>query len=153
MLLKTAPILFVFIVLTNLLISCSTPKELEYREFKNLTVEKIGFSSTALKMDLIYYNPNNFGLELNRTDLDIFINNNYLGRTSQEYQVSIKKREEFAIPIKIDVDMKNLLKNGLTTFLSNEVMVKVTGTIRVGKLNVFKNFTVNYEGKQQFSFF
>ena len=153
MLLKTAPILFVFIVLTNLLISCSTPKELEYREFKNLTVEKIGFSSTALKMDLIYYNPNNFGLELNRTDLDIFINNNYLGRTSQEYQVSIPKREEFAIPIKIDVDMKNLLKNGLTTFLSNEVMVKVTGTIRVGKLNVFKNFTVNYEGKQQFSFF
>ena len=153
MLLKTASILFVFIVLTNLLISCSTPKELEYREFRNLTVEKIGFSSTALKMDLIYYNPNNFGLELNRTDLDIFINNNYLGRTSQEYQVSIKKREEFAIPIKIDVDMKNLLKNGLTTFLSNEVMVKVTGTIRVGKLNVFKNFTVNYEGKQQFSFF
>jgi hypothetical protein len=48
--------------------------------------------------------------------------------------------------------MKNLLKNGLATFLTNEVMVKVTGTIRVGKLNVFKTFNVNYEGKQQFSF-
>lgn len=142
-----------FILLTNLLISCSTPKELEYRDFKNLIVEKIGFSSSSLKMDLIYYNPNNFGLELNRTDLDIFINNNYLGRTSQEYQVSIPRREEFVIPIKIDVDMKNLFKNGFTTFLNNEVLVKVTGIIRVGKLNVFKNFKVNYEGKQQFTFF
>jgi len=142
-----------FLLLTNLLISCAAPKELEYRDFKNLVVEKIGFSATSLKMDLIYYNPNNFGLELNRTDLDVYINNNYLGRTEQVYQVSIPKREEFAIPIKIDVDMKNLLKNGLATFLTNEVMVKITGTIRVGKLNVFKTFTVNYEGKQQFTAF
>ncbi|MDN3656944.1 LEA type 2 family protein [Ferruginibacter paludis] len=152
MLSKKLPTLLVFIVLTNLLISCSTPKELEYRDFKNLEVVKVGFAATTLKMELIYYNPNNFGLELNRTDLDVYINNSYLGKTAQEYQVSIPKRAEFSIPVSIDVDMKNLLKNGLATFLTNEVMVKVTGTIRVGKLNVFKTFNVNYEGKQQFSF-
>ncbi len=140
-------------ILTNLVISCSTPKELEYRDFKNLVVEKVGFSATTLKMDLIYYNPNNFGMELNRTDLDIYINNNYLGRTSQEYQVAIPRVAEFAIPITIDVDMKNLLKNGLASFLTNEVMVKVEGTIRVGKLKVFKTFKVSYEGKQQLSIF
>jgi LEA14-like dessication related protein len=151
--LKNITTLLIILLLTNLLISCSTPKELEYRDFKNFTIEEVGFSSSSLKMDLIYYNPNNFGLELNRTDLDIFINNNYLGRTAQEYQVSIPRRAEFSIPIKIDVDMKNLLKNGFTTFINNEVMVKVTGSIRVGKINVFKSFPVNYEGKQQFTFF
>lgn len=153
MYLKYLPTLLIILILTNLLTSCSTPKELEYRDFKNLTIEKIGFSSSAIKMDLIYYNPNNFGLELNRMDLDVFINNNYLGKTSQEYQISIPRREEFSIPIKIDVDMKNLFKNGLTTFLNDEVTIKVTGTLRVGKLNVFKNFPVNYEGKQQFTSF
>ncbi len=151
--LKHLPTLLIFLFLTNLLTSCSVPKELEYRDFKNLTIEKMGFSSSAIKMDLIYYNPNNFGLELNRMDLDIFINNNYLGETSQDYQISIPRREEFSIPIKIDVDMKNLLKNGFTTFLNNEVTIKVTGTIKVGKLNVFKSFPVNYEGKQQFTLF
>ena len=151
--LKYVPTLLIFFLLTNLLISCSVPKELEYRDFKNLTIEKMGFSFSAIKMDLIYYNPNNFGLELNRMDLDIFINNNYLGKTSQDYQISIPRREEFSIPIKIDVDMKNLLKNGFTTFLNNEVIIKVTGTIRIGKLSVFKSFVVNYEGKQQFTLF
>ena len=151
--LKYLPTLLIFFLLTNLLISCSVPKELEYRDFKNLTIEKMGFSFSAIKMDLIYYNPNNFGLELNRMDLDIFINNNYLGKTSQDYQISIPRREEFSIPIKIDVDMKNLLKNGFTTFLNNEVTIKVTGTIRIGKLSVFKSFPVNYEGKQQFTLF
>lgn len=151
--LKYLPTLLIFFLLTNLLISCSVPKELEYRDFKNLNIEKMGFSSSAIKMDLIYYNPNNFGLELNRMDLDIFINNNYLGKTSQDYLISIPRRDEFSIPIKIDVDMKNLLKNGFTTFLNNEVTIKVTGTIRIGKLNVFKSFPVNYEGKQQFTLF
>lgn len=140
-------------MLTILLISCSAPKELEYRDFRNFTIDKIGFSATAIKMDLIYYNPNNFGLELKSTDLDIFIDNNYLGHTIQEQFVSIPKREEFSVPIKIDVDMKNFLKNSFVGLLSNEVTVKVTGSVKVGKGSFFKSFPVNYEGKQKFALF
>lgn len=145
--------LLVFTTLTILLISCSTPKELEYRDFKNFGIEKLGFSATAIKMDLVYYNPNNFGLQLKSTDLDIFLDNNYLGHTIQEQLVLIPSREEFSIPVKIDLDMKNLLKNGLSTLLSNEVTIKVTGTVTVGKANLYKSFPVNYEGKQKFAIF
>ena len=132
--------------LTILLNSCSTPKDLEYRDFKNFTVEKMGFSSSAIKMDLIYYNPNNFGLQLKSTNLDIYIDSTYLGHTSQEYQITIPKRREFTVPISVDVDMKNLLKNALNTSFKKEVMVKVTGTVKVGKMNVYKSFAVDYSG-------
>ena len=104
------PTLLTSLLLTLLLFSCSTPKELEYRNFNNFTVDKFGFAATAIKMDLVYYNPNNFGLQLKSLALDIFLDNNYVGHTTQEQFVSIPKREEFAIPVKIDVDMKNLLK-------------------------------------------
>ncbi len=147
------PLLAQFFILPLLLISCAVPKELEYRDFKNFTIDKIGFSSSAIKMDLVYYNPNNFSLQLQRTDLDIFIDNNYLGHTIQELQISIPKRAEFYIPVKIDVDMKNLLKNGFITLVNNEVMIKVTGTVKVGKANVYKTFPVSYEGKQRFTVF
>ena len=112
----------------------------------------MGLQSTA-GIDLVYYNPNNFGLQLQRTDLDIFMNDNYLGHTVQEQQITIPKRAEFFVPVTIDVDMKNLLKNGLIGLLSSEVMVKVTGSVKVGKANVFRSFPVNYEGKQSFSSF
>ncbi len=151
--LPISPRLLLFALLPILLISCSTPKELEYRDFKNFTVEKVGFAATAIKMDLVYYNPNNFGLQLKSTDLDIFLDNNYLGHTIQEELVSIPKREEFTVPIKIDVDMKNFLKNGFLTLLSNEVTLKVTGSVKVGKGSLFKTFPVAYEGKQKFSIF
>ena len=134
------------LLLTQLLYSCSTPKELEYRDFLNFEIEKVSFSATAIKMDLIYFNPNNFGLELKHTDLDIFLDGNYLGHTIQDQFVTIPKLAEFAVPVKIDMDMKNLLKNGLNTLLKNEVIIKVTGTVKVGKGNIFKTFPVSYEG-------
>jgi hypothetical protein len=46
---------------------------LEYRDFKNFEVGQVGFSSTSVKMDLVYYNPNNFSLQLKSTELDIFL--------------------------------------------------------------------------------
>lgn len=141
------------IVLTILLNSCSTPKDLEYRDFKNFTVEKMGFSSSAIKMDLIYYNPNNFGLQLKRTDLDIYIDSTYLGHTSQEYQITIPKLREFTLPISVDVDMKNLLKNALNTAFKKEVTVKITGTVKVGKMNVYKSFAVDYTGNHTIDLF
>ncbi|MEO6230354.1 MAG: LEA type 2 family protein [Ferruginibacter sp.] len=146
-------LLLLILLLPLLLISCAVPKELEYRDFKNFTIDKIGFSSSAIKMDLVYYNPNNFGLQLQRTDLDIFIDNNYLGHTIQELQITIPKRAEFYIPVKIDVDMKNLLKNGFITLVNNEVIIKVTGSVKVGKVNVYKTFSVSYEGRQRFTVF
>jgi LEA14-like dessication related protein len=131
--------------------SCREPKDLVYKEFKNLSTEKLGFSSSVIKVDLVYYNPNNFGLELKRTDLDVFIDGNFLGHTSQEYQIHIPRKGDFTLPLKIDVDMKNVYKNALPTLLGKEVLVKLTGKVKLGKAGVYKSFPVNYESKQKFS--
>lgn len=144
---------FIPVILMVLLFnSCKAPKPLEYRTFKNLTIEKVGFGSSSVKMELVYYNPNNFGLQLKQTDLDIYLDNNYAGHTSQEYQVTIPKLSEFTLPIAMDVDMKNIFKNALNTLIDKEIDVKLTGTVKVGKANVFISFPVNYESMQTFTF-
>ena len=149
-----APLLFsISIALVFLVTSCQAPKDLVYRDFKNFSVNKLGFSSSTVTMDLVYYNPNNFGLQLKTTELDIWLGDNYLGHTVQDYQVSIPKRGEFSIPISVEVDMKNLLKNAITSVFSDEILVKITGRVKVGKANVYKSFPVVYEGKQKFSLF
>jgi len=113
----------------------------------------LGFASSTIKVDLLYYNPNNFGLQLKDTDLDVYLDSNYLGHSAQEYQITIPKRAEFILPFEVNVDMKNMLKNALSTIIGKEVWVKVTGTVRLGKANIFKTFPVNYEGLQKFSLF
>jgi LEA14-like dessication related protein len=149
---QTLSPLFILVILGLFtLAGCREPKELEYRDFKNLSTEKIGFSTSTIKLELVYFNPNSFGLELKRTDLDIFINGTYLGHTAQEHQIHIPRKGIFDLPLLIDVDMKNAYKNALPALFGQEVMVKVTGTVKLGKANIFKSFPVNYEGKQQFS--
>lgn len=137
----------------TLLTSCRTPKDLEFREFKNVRVNNLGYANANLTIDLVYYNPNNFGLDLSRTDVDIFVDSTLLGHSTQDIQIPIPKRGVFTIPLKVDLDMKNLLKNSMTAFLKKEVDVKILGKVRVGKAGVYKTFDVDYTSRQNFSLF
>lgn len=145
--------LVLLIAATIFMSSCRAPKDLEFREYNSVSLDNMGFTSSSLKMNLVYYNPNNFGLELKRTELDIYVDSTYLGHSSQELQVAIPRRDIFTIPLKVDLDMKNLLKNGLTTLMNKEVLVRAVGNVKVGKAGVYKNFKVDYSSKQQFSLF
>ncbi|MCX6324563.1 MAG: LEA type 2 family protein, partial [Sphingobacteriales bacterium] len=108
---------------------------------------------TQIKADVEYYNPNNFGMELTRTDFDLFIDEQYLGHSTQELQVKIPKRNFFTVPVVIALDMKNLLKNGLTALTKSEVTIKVVGKIKIGKAGVYKSFPLTYQTKQHLSLF
>src|SRR4030095_1235914 len=90
-------IIFFFILA---LVSCTAPKALVYTDYKNFEIESFGFSSSQVKLDLEYFNPNNFGLQLKRTELDIFINNAFLGHSFSDSLISIPRRDTFLIPIK-----------------------------------------------------
>ena len=141
------------IVLFFSISSCHSIKELEFKEYKNFKLEKIGFNKSTMKLDLVYYNPNKFGLELKNTDLDIYINDNFLGHSSQELQVKISRKADFTLPLTIDLDMKNIVKNGITTLLHKEVTIKCVGKIKVGKANVYKTLPFEYTTKQSISLF
>jgi len=132
-----------------MLSSCRTPKDLVFKDFRNITVDNIGFSSANLSAELEYYNPNNFSLELNRTDVDVYINEQLLGHSNQDIQLKIPKRGHFIVPVRLQLDMKNLLKNGLTALTNKEVNIKVVGKVKLGKAGVFKTFPVDYQTVQK----
>lgn len=144
---------YVYVLISLTFWGCSTPKELEYQDYKNFHLEKMGFNASRVTLDLQYFNPNNFGLQLRRTELDIYINNTFLGHSSSDTLINIPRRDTFLLPIKFDMDMKNVFKNAWNTMTGNEVTVKVTGKVKVGKANVFMSMPVNYEGKHKFSLF
>lgn len=144
---------WIYIFVITAFLSCSSPKALEYKTYHNFNIEKLGFNNSAISLDLEYYNPNNYGLQLRSTDLDIFINGNLLGHSSLDTLIRIPRRDTFSIPVKFDVDMQNVFKNAWNTLIGKEVLVKLSGKVRIGKANVFMSFPVEYESKQTFSFF
>lgn len=141
------------ILLLVFLISCSKPQGFDYRSLQNFKVEKFGFDKTKISMDLTYYNPNNFGVNLKQVDCEIYVNENYLGKYLLDTTMHIQKKSEFSLHSKIDVDMKNVFKNAFSALFSNEVTVRAKGRTRVGKAGIFVNVPFNYEGKHKFEIF
>ncbi len=135
------------------ILSCSSPKALEYKTYHNFSIQKLGFNSSTIKMDLEYYNPNNFEMQLRNSDLDIFIDGNLFGHSSFDTLITIPRKNTFILPIKFDVDMQNIFKNAWSTLIGKEVVVRLTGKLRIGKANLFMTLPVNYESKQTFSIF
>ena len=144
-------LIFSFVIMA--LLSCSSPKALEYKTYHNFSINSLGYNKSSISLDLEYFNPNNFGMQLRKTDLDIFVNGNLLGHTSLDTLISIPRRDTFSIPIKFDVDMQNAFKNAWNTLLGKDVLIRLSGKVKVGKGNVFMSFPVEYETKQTFSIF
>jgi LEA14-like dessication related protein len=141
----------IFVIMAFL--SCSSPKALEYKTFHNFSIQSLGFDKSAISLNLEYYNPNNYGMQLRSTDLDIFINGNLFGHSSMDTLIRIPRHDTFSIPVKFDVNMQSIFKNAWNTLIGKEVLVKLSGKVKVGKANVFMSFPVNYESKETFSFF
>jgi LEA14-like dessication related protein len=154
--LTLSPALALLLCIALIATSCRKPKDLVYKDFKNLNVDKLSFSNATLKVDLIYFNPNNFGVELARTDLEVYLDSTFVGKSTQEFQIKVPKKADFTIPLVVNLDVKNLLKNGITalqSLMNKDVNVRFKGLIKVGKLGVYKSFPVDYTMKQNFSNF
>lgn len=120
---------------------------------KNVKVETIGFNQAALSMDLVYYNPNGFGVELKKVDCDVYVDNSYLGKFQLDTLMHIPRRAEFTLPSRMLVDMKAILKNSLNMLFSQEVLISVKGTTRVGKAGFYKTVPFSYEARHQLKLF
>jgi LEA14-like dessication related protein len=141
------------VLLTVLITACNKPQSFEYRGMQNLKVDSIGLVSSKISLELIYFNPNNFGVDLHNVNCDVYINHNFLGKYTLDTVMHITKRSEFTIPSSMQVDMKNIFKNALGTFLSSQVLVELKGSTRVGKSGIFITVPFSYSAMEKFSMF
>ncbi len=150
-LILTKPLLFALFLL--FLSACAKPKDFDYRDVKNVKVISLGYDKTVLNMDLVYYNPNGFGVDLRKVDCDVYVDKSYLGRFQLDTLMHINRMSEFVLPSQIMIDMKAILKNGLNLLFSNEVLINVKGTTKVGRAGFFTTVPFNYEARHKLSIF
>jgi LEA14-like dessication related protein len=147
-------LLLLFLVLLSFFcISCKKPTAFDYKDVKNIRVESFGLNTSKVSMDLVFFNPNSFGVTLKNVDCDLYIDSNYLGKFVLDTLMAIPKSAEFTLPASMRVDMKGLFKNSWTILFNKEVTLGAKGTTRVGKGGFYVTVPFNYEGKQKINFF
>ncbi len=135
------------------IVACKKPVAFDYRNIKNIRVESLGLNTSKVSMDLVFYNPNNYGVNLKNVNCDLYIDSNHLGKFVLDTLMYIPKTSEFTIPANMQVDMKGLLRNSISLIFNNEVTIGAKGSTRVGKGGFFVTIPFNYQGKQKINFF
>ncbi|TDH29297.1 hypothetical protein EXU57_04330 [Segetibacter sp. 3557_3] len=145
--------LVLLLVTVGLISSCKKPVSFEYRDMKNFKVSNWGFDRSTVSLDLVYFNPNNFEIDLKNVNCDVYLENNFVGKFTLDTLMHIQKHSEFSLPASMEVDMKNVFKNTLNVLFNKEVLVGAKGSTRVGKSGLFINMPFNYEGKHKVDLF
>jgi LEA14-like dessication related protein len=103
-------------------------------------------------MDLQFYNPNNFGLTLKDANINVYVNNQFVGKAALSNTFDVPALNTFLMPIALTADLKNIFPNALNIIFNKEVDLKLEGNVKAGK-GVFVNIPINYQGRQKLNVF
>lgn len=136
--------------LVVLLSSCSTSnvKEPEYRDIREIRLVDVGVLHSTAGMDLIYFNPNNFGVTVSEARGDVYIDNKWLGRFDLGQKITVKKRSEFTVPALVKIDMIGAVMNQREIWKKKEALIRIDGVARVNKAGFSKEVPIKYESMQ-----
>lgn len=123
-------------------------KEPEYRDIREVRLIELGLLQSTAGIDLIYYNPNNFGVQVAEARGDVYIDNVYLGRFGLGEKVQVRKRAEFIVPAIIKLDMIGAIKNQRDLLKKKEVLVRIEGMARVKKSGLSRDVPIKFESMQ-----
>jgi LEA14-like dessication related protein len=104
-------------------------------------------------MDLIYYNPNKYGVNLKNVNADVSINQLQVGHVMLDTSMHIPATAEFTVPASMNINLKSLLNSSINLLLNNDVTIGAKGTTRVGKGGIYVTIPFSYEGKQKLNLF
>ena len=136
-------------VLYLTLAGCRTMKAPEFRYLENLRVQHLGLDRTHLGMDLRFHNPNHGRVTLKNAEGEVWLEHNYLGHFSLDSLVRIPSEADFVLPVSMELDMRQFLKNSLILMGNKEVSIRVDAKARIGRSGLFINYPFRYEGTQQ----
>ena len=123
-------------------------KEPEYRDIREIRMIEAGILQSTAGVDLVYYNPNNFGVQVAEARGDVYVDNQFLGRFSLNEAVEVNKRSEFVLPAILKIDMIGALKNQRELIKKKEVLLRIEGLGRIKKAGFTRDVPIKYESMQ-----
>lgn len=127
--------------------SCSSPKEPEFVEVKNVVITEKKHDHINFSGDVVLYNPNNIGITMTGLNLKILVNDIHITAMNQVLTSEIEPKSNFSVPVTADFDLQDLVENK-DNFLSEIVKIMQSKKVDVHYLGEAKfklkgiNFTI-----------
>lgn len=140
-------LLSAFIISVIFFASCKTPDlvEPEYRDIRNARLIETGLLQSTAGVDLVYYNPNNYSVNVNQARGDVYVDNKYIGHFELAEKVSVNKNSEFTLPALLKLDNVSIIKNQSDIYNRKEILLRIEGMAVLSKGGFSKELPFKYE--------
>ncbi|MBO9202680.1 MULTISPECIES: LEA type 2 family protein [Niastella] len=143
-----------WMLLPLLAVACAKPTGFNYLGVKNFKVVKFGLKESTVGADAEFYNPNKYPVTMKGGSVDVYVNDNFFGKTSLDSSIQVPKKDTFLLPVVLKVDMTSTAMQVIQTLAtgSDSVKIKLDGSAKIGRSGIFINYPIRYEGMQKIRF-
>lgn len=137
---KGAPRFLAFLTVIGLLTSCEV-HDVTMVDLDKVVLKKVEQTEMYLDVTAVLDNPNGFKINVTGTDLDLYLEERYMGKATLENEVTLKAKSEDSYDMQIKAKGENLnvelLPILLSAALTGKVSVRLKGDVE-GKVFLFK---------------
>jgi LEA14-like dessication related protein len=137
--------MFIAIVLS----SCSRIDPPEFRGIESFKVLSLGLDQVKISFGITYYNPNDFTVAVKETGADVYLDGVLLGRFAQDSAIQVGRRAPFTVQLGGTIPVTTFFQLDMREIHRREVLVRATGTTRVGKAGLYITRPIDYEGRHR----
>src|SRR3982750_3860374 len=121
---------YYLLVLMLGLFGCAKVKDPIFKNLGEFKVKSVGLQSTTIGFNVTYYNPNNFGVTVKEAEANIYMDSVFVGKFSQDSNVTVDKNSVFSIPLSGGVSMQTALQLNLQDLASKDILLKADGSVK-----------------------
>lgn len=111
--------------------ACSSFQEVELTDITNVEILRMDPRTLALRVDARIQNPNNFTIEVVEPEVDLFLNDKYIGKGVLDSALVLERKRAQVYPVYLHADLEGgpLLMMLLSGALAGEMKLGAKGTI------------------------
>ena len=124
--------LFLSIILTLVFSSCKVSAP-EFRGSEGMKLDKIDGKIITFNVTAKVYNPNWFSVKVKRSGVDVFIEDQYIGKLKLEKKVKMKAKRESTLEAPMRAELEDgAMMSMLRLSTKESVKLRVTGKVKGG---------------------
>lgn len=138
--------IFLLVLSAFLVSSCAIVKPISFQGVNSFNIAENSGKGLQLVTSLKLFNPNRVAVSLNRTDIDVFVDDTYIGKLLSSDKISIPGKQSFDAEFTITISFANLLavgRNVLTQIKNGSFRVTFKGELDAQYRNYNKTFQIN----------
>lgn len=126
-----------------ILVSC-TFYEPEFRGGESIKVEEIDGRNIKLKAGAKVYNENGYAVKIKPSTLDLYIEDEYIGKIRLDKKIKMKAKQETTIEAPMTATLaKGAMFRAMGLVNRKNLEVRLTGKVKAGVWFISKKFDVN----------